>query len=169
MYISRRFTSRFKEIVIWVAYAAMGFGLAFVLSTFVLFGAIVQGNSMYGTIPPQSRVFGLRAPFASSQHARGDIIIMNSPTPQLFSDPVIKRIVGLPGEEIAILGGVVHINGVPLDESYLTESTQGDLAAIAIPDGHFFVMGDNRNNSRDSRYWGSVCVSTIIGRILIYR
>jgi len=169
MYFNCHYTSRFREIAICAVYAAVGFGLAFVLSTYVLFGVVVQGYSMYSTIPPQSRVYGLRVPFMRGQHARGDIVIMTSPVPQRFSEPAIKRIVGLPGEEIATINGIVHINGTPFDEGYLTESIQGDFASITIPCGHFFVMGDNRNNSRDSRYWGPICASTIIGRIFMHR
>jgi len=164
-------TNLLREIAIIGVYAAIGFGLAFVLSAFVLFGATVSTSSMYGTIPPQSRVFGIRTwlPLAQSEPARGDIVVISSPTPHLFTEPVIKRVVGLPSEEIVIRGGIVYINGTPLYESYLAEPARGDLATIHIPDGHFFLMGDNRNNSRDSRHWGAICGTTIIGRILIHR
>jgi len=169
MYPTRRVKFALKEILILTACAAIGLVIAFALNTFVLISARVTSGSMYAAIPPQSRVFGIRTPFAARRFDRGDIVVVASPLPDLFSEPVVKRIVGLPGEQIAIISGIVHIDGVPLHEYYLADTaTQSpDFAPFVIPNDHFFIMGDNRLTSRDSRHWGAVCATTIIGRIIV--
>jgi len=104
--------------------------------------------------------------FNNSPH-RGDVIVFKYP-PDPESIPYIKRIVGLPGDQVHIADGKVYINGLLIDEPYLKVSTNrgGDWT---VPDKQLFVMGDNRNNSRDSRAWGFVPFENIIGRAeLIY-
>ncbi len=77
---------------------------------------------------------------------------------------LIKRVVGLPGDEVAIHDGHVYINGQPLDESYLNQDTRGNLAPRVVPPLHVFVMGDNRRASNDSRSFGPVHIDNILGR-----
>jgi signal peptidase I len=104
--------------------------------------------------------------FNNSPH-RGDVIVFKYP-PDPESIPYIKRVVGLPGDQVHIANGKVYINGQLIDEPYLKVSTNrgGDWT---VPDKQLFVMGDNRNNSRDSRAWGFVPFENIIGRAeLIY-
>lgn len=96
---------------------------------------------------------------------RGDIVVFDPPpAANSKSDiPFIKRVIGLPGETISIKRGTVYINGEPLDESYLSEEPAGDFKPLIIPDGTIFLMGDNRNNSHDSRFWGPLPFQNIIG------
>jgi signal peptidase I len=104
--------------------------------------------------------------FNNSPH-RGDVIVFKYP-PDPESIPYIKRVIGLPGDQVHIANGKVYINGQLIDEPYLKVSTNrgGDWT---VPDEQLFVMGDNRNNSRDSRAWGFVPFENIIGRAeLIY-
>lgn len=104
--------------------------------------------------------------FNNSPH-RGDVIVFKYP-PDPESIPYIKRVVGLPGDQVHIANGKVYIDGQLIDEPYLKVSTNrgGDWT---VPDKQLFVMGDNRNNSRDSRAWGFVPFENIIGRAeLIY-
>jgi signal peptidase I len=98
---------------------------------------------------------------------RGDIIVLHPPVDQ--GKPYIKRIIGLPGERIAIRDGGVYINGERLQEQYLngvTTSWGGSVGheEITIPEGRVFVMGDNRNNSTDSRIFGTIEIDEIIGK-----
>jgi signal peptidase I len=98
---------------------------------------------------------------------RGDIVVLHPPVDQ--GKPYIKRIIGLPGERIAIRDGAVYINGERLEENYLngiTTSWGGSVGHedITIPDGRVFVMGDNRNNSTDSRIFGTIEIDEIIGK-----
>jgi signal peptidase I len=97
---------------------------------------------------------------------RGDIVVFQPPT--MHSEPYIKRIIGLPGERVSIHDGAVHIDGKRLDEPYLNAPTNGqgvmtDGSHVVEPD-HVFVLGDNRGNSSDSRMFGSIPISSIIGK-----
>jgi len=156
-----------KELLIWCICLAVGIGASLFLNNHVLVNAQVLTGSMEGTIMTQSRVFGLRAGLFTDSVGRGDIIVFASPIPDEFSEPFIKRIIALPGEEIAIIGGEVHINGQPLAESYVADAMRQDFAPVTVPEGSIFVMGDNRNYSRDSREWGAISKDSIIGRIYL--
>lgn len=105
-------------------------------------------------------------PFGPPQ--RGDIVVFTPPNGS--DEPYIKRIIGLPGDEVAIHDGAVYINGKRLEEPYLRAATtwRGMLEEpIVVPPGHVFVMGDNRNNSSDSRVFGPVPLERIIGKAWI--
>jgi signal peptidase I len=101
---------------------------------------------------------------------RGDIVVLHPPVDQ--GKPYIKRVIGLPGERIAIHDGAVYINGERLDEAYLgglATSWSGSVGQeeITIGDGQVFVMGDNRGNSTDSRIFGAVDIDELIGKAWI--
>lgn len=101
---------------------------------------------------------------------RGDIVVLHPPVDQ--GKPYIKRVIGLPGEQLSIQDGAVFINGERLEESYLngiatTWSGSIGQEAITIPEGQVFVMGDNRNNSTDSRVFGPIDIDDIIGKAWI--
>ena len=99
--------------------------------------------------------------------ARGDVVVLNPPTPS--AQPYIKRIIGLPGESIEFRNGFVYIDGERLDEPYIeqgiTRCGNSDFCSIdEIPDGYVYVLGDNRNNSSDSRSFGLVAIDRIVGK-----
>lgn len=96
---------------------------------------------------------------------RGDIVILHHPVPGQERD-LVKRVVGLPGDRLRIRGGVVQINGRELIEPYVKEPWRGDLPEVTIPAGMYFVMGDNRNNSLDSRVFGPVSEDLIVGKAM---
>ena len=156
-----------KEILSWAIWISLGIALAMFLNSRVLVNAHVLTGSMEGTIMASSRVFGLRTSFIFDTPHRGDIIVFDSPLPQEYAEPFIKRVIALPGEEIKVYGGIVHIDGQAILESYVDQEMQRDFEPFVVPEGAVFVMGDNRNHSRDSRDWGAVCKSTIIGRIYL--
>lgn len=96
---------------------------------------------------------------------RGDVVVLHDPT-----DPrtdLIKRVIGLPGETIAITNGRVLIDGDALDEPYIRARWDGSMRPVTLHDGDYFVMGDNRNNSTDSRAFGPVSGSEFIGREIV--
>ena len=109
-------------------------------------------------------------PFAHTPE-RGDVIVFDAPTrPQDF----VKRVVGLPGEKVTIVSGVVHINGKVLDEPYLSTS-KSQISMTCTPhtqtfgcvlqENEYFVLGDNRASSHDSRDWGPVPLENIVGKV----
>lgn len=97
---------------------------------------------------------------------RGDIIVFHPPVES--NKPFIKRIIGLPGDHVTFQGGYVYINGQRLNEPYIngpiTDCPPGRYCDVVVPQGQVFVMGDNRQNSDDSRYFGTVNISEIIGK-----
>lgn len=103
--------------------------------------------------------------YAFRQPERGEIVVLKNPNPG--QPDLIKRIIGLPGETIEVRGGQVHVNGQPLTEPYLAQPMGIDTPATQVQAGQFFVMGDNRNNSEDSRRFGTRPAADIVGRAWI--
>lgn len=99
---------------------------------------------------------------------RGDIVVFNPPG-RSSDKPYIKRVIGLPGEQVTFGGGHVFIDGVQVQEPYIDDTFQciGSHCDVVVPDGHIYVLGDNRNNSTDSRTFGVVAVDSIIGKAWI--
>lgn len=95
---------------------------------------------------------------------RGDVIVFRYPNDP--SRDFIKRVIGVPGDTVSIQEGVVSVNGVPLEEPYINFATGGDKEAVVVPPGNYFVLGDNRANSSDSRSWGFVPEENIIGKAM---
>ena len=96
---------------------------------------------------------------------RGDIIVFDPPTAS--KKPYIKRVIAVPGERVAFEGGKVYVNGVMLDEPYIEDKTNcrgGEYCDMIVPEGTIFVLGDNRENSSDSRVFGPVPVGNVIGK-----
>ena len=103
---------------------------------------------------------------------RGDVVVFQAPTKP--ARDFVKRIVGLPGERIEIRAGIVYINGVKLTEPYLSDSNlTGSMECVpklerlncSLPENQFFVLGDNRGSSNDSRDWGTVPLGNIVGKV----
>jgi signal peptidase I len=93
---------------------------------------------------------------------RGDIVVFRYPKD--LSRDFIKRIIALPGETVEIRGGKVFVNGVALKEEYVRDNPSYVFEPTKVPPGHYFVLGDNRNNSSDSHVWGMVPEENVIGR-----
>ena len=93
---------------------------------------------------------------------RGEVIIFQFPEDE--TRDFVKRVIGLPGEKVEIRRGQVFVNDEPLDEPYITRKSQDDMDPIRIAEGMYFVLGDNRVASHDSRAWGSVPKENLIGR-----
>lgn len=101
--------------------------------------------------------------FETGAIKRGDVIVFDPPVDS--DEPYVKRVIGLPGDEVVIKDGAVFINGTLVEEPY-TEAYLRNGGTWEVPEGEIFVMGDNRNNSSDSRSWGTVPVENIIGKAL---
>jgi len=97
---------------------------------------------------------------------RGDIIVLHHRV-QVENRDLVKRVIGLPGDTVEVRDGVVIINGRILEEPYITEPWGGNFDAKVMPPGQYFVMGDNRNNSLDSRIFGPVLIEDIVGKALV--
>jgi len=126
----------------------------------------VDGFSMIPTLQNGEYILVNRLAYKTGQPERGDIIVFSLPADN--GQDLIKRVIGLPGETVHISDGSVTINGVKLQESYIAQDPLyfGDWT---VPEGYLFVLGDNRNDSRDSHQWGLLPLENVIGKsVLIY-
>lgn len=150
-----------KEIISWIKTIVLAFVIALFLNHFIIVNANVPTGSMLHTIEIGDRLIGNRLAYKSKDPQRGDIVMFQFPLDE--SQIYIKRLIGLPGEHIEISDGKIYINGneTPLQEDYLWEEwiEMSDGIVYDIPEGYYFMMGDNRNNSLDSRYWARYAVT----------
>lgn len=139
------------------------------LNQFVLINARIPSESMQNTIMVGNQIFGNRLAYRNSDPERFDIVIFRYPDDpdQLF----IKRVIGLPGETVEIKDGKVYINGsdTPLDDSFCPETPIGDFGPYEVPEDSYFMLGDNRNWSKDSRFWENTYVheDAILGKAVL--
>ncbi len=157
-----------KEIISWLLYFVAAVAIALFLKTFVIINATVPTGSMENTIMPGDCIMGFRLAYTFSEPKRGDIIIFKYPDDE--TQKYVKRIIGLPGDTVTIEDGEIYINGsaTPYQESYLKEEwiiATGPYE-FEVPEDSYLVLGDNRNDSKDARYWSNSYVSKdeIIGK-----
>lgn len=160
--------SAVREALSWCMTFVVAIVLALLLKNYIIINATVPTGSMEHTIEPGDDLFGLRVAYNFTEPKRGDIIIFKFPDDE--SEKYVKRIIGLPGEKVTIKEAKVYINDseVPLDEDYLKEKwvlATGPFE-FDVPEDCYFVMGDNRNDSYDARYWDNTYVTKdeIIGK-----
>jgi signal peptidase I len=147
------------ETLIWAV-------LLFVLINLVSARVRVDGASMLPTLTNGELVIVNKLAYKLGEPARGDIIVFYFPVDP--SQEFIKRVVGLPGDQVSIHKGAILINGQRLDEPYLSVKPNYD-GDWTVGNGQLFVLGDNRNNSLDSHNWGTVPMEYVIGKaIFIY-
>ena len=143
--------------------------LALGIRTFVAEARYIPSGSMLPTLEINDRLIIDKVGYKLGDPHRGDVVVFN-PTEELkkqYKDAFIKRIIGLPGETVEVKNGLVFINGEPLPEKYIAEKPQYNWGPGTVPEGSYLVLGDNRNNSYDSHYWGFVPRENIIGRATV--
>ena len=126
----------------------------------------VDGFSMNPTLQNGEYILVNKLAYKTGKPQRGDIVVFMFP--MNLEEDLIKRVIGLPGESVSVKDGVVSINGAPLNEPYINAAPfyNGEWQ---VPEGQLFVLGDNRNDSRDSHQWGLLPIENVIGKaVLIY-
>jgi len=157
-----------KIILEWVRMVLIALVISFFIRTYVAEARWVPTESMAPTIKAGDHLMTEKIAFKIKGIERGDIVVFTPPEKvNVENEDFVKRVIGLPGETIYIKDGVVYINDQPLNEPYILEKTKRDFYPFTIPDNCVFVMGDNRNNSYDSRYWGALPIENIIGRVVV--
>ncbi|HZK52723.1 MAG TPA: signal peptidase I [Desulfosporosinus sp.] len=158
---SMRFLFELVEIVL------IAFALSWVLRTYVIEARKVPTGSMLPTIQLEDRVIVDKFFYKHFDHiVPGDIIVFHPPPSAHATEDFIKRVVGMAGDTVEIRNHTTFVNNQPLYEPYVTDQSKNDFGPIVIPAASVFVMGDNRNNSADSREWGFLPVENITGRSL---
>ncbi len=148
-----------KELISWIKVIITAVLIALALDFLVIANAVVPTGSMENTVPVGSRIIGFRLYYLFQEPQRGDIVIFKFPDDE--KKDYLKRIIGLPGDTVEIVDGKVYINGSeePLDEPYLSEEPVGSYGPYVVPEDSYFMMGDNRNYSNDSRFWETTYVT----------
>lgn len=134
---------------------ALSVVLSFGIRTFVAEARYIPTGSMLSTIQINDRLLIDKLAYRFSEPQRGDIVVFNPPKTlqeQKFYDAFIKRVIGLPGDTVEVKNNQVFINGTALEESYLDPGNQPkyEYGPVVVPQGAYWVLGDNRNNSHDS-------------------
>ena len=142
-----------QEILSYIKILAVAVIVAFLFTRFIIVNAQVPSGSMENTILTGDRLIGFRLAYLFHEPERGDIVIFKYPDDE--KQNFVKRVIGIPGDVVQIIHGKVYVNGNELDEPYLREpmNDNEEEQVFVVPEGHYFVMGDNRNDSLDSRYW----------------
>lgn len=182
-YRRRRFEKWFgprgASFVEWALVIVGAILLALVVKVFLLQAFYIPSLSMSPTLHEGDRVLVNKLSYRLHDVNRGDVIVFERPASETSSTipDLIKRVVGLPGESISFIDGAVYVDGKRLDESYLSDGTVTSSAnapnkctaeaPCVVPSGQVWVMGDNRSDSKDSRYFGSIDESTIVGRAFV--
>ena len=154
-----------KAAVIEIAYVLVGALAIFLLFQFTLQNSIVDGTSMEPNLMNADRLLVSKVSYAFGEPERGDIIVF--PSPYEDGREFIKRIIGMPGETVQIINGSVRINGQPIEEPYLVNRDGRDYPSTVIPQGEYFVLGDNRLVSLDSRQGWTVSRDDVDGKAWI--
>lgn len=158
-----------KSLMENVRLVAIALTIAIFVRVFIAEPRFIPSPSMVPTLAVGDRLLVEKVSYHLHSPTRGDIVVFEPP-PQLqeygyqASQAFIKRVVGLPGQQVQVSQGKVYVDGEPLAESYIAEAPQYEMPPVQVPAGQLFVMGDNRNDSNDSHIWGFLPIENVIGR-----
>jgi signal peptidase I len=154
-----------EELVAWLKTLVSAAVYAVLIVTFVMQVARVEGQSMAPTLEDQDRLIVNKLVYRIADPRRGDIVMLYYPLNPDKS--FVKRVIAEEGDTVRIVDGRVFVNDIPLKDDYVSSEyrSHDDWGPQVIPEGYYFVMGDHRNNSSDSRHWGMVPKRYIIGKV----
>lgn len=160
---SRVTRMRFKEGVDSIVWAGV---VALLLIHFVVRSFYIPSGSMIPTLQVNDFILVNEFLYRIAEPARGEIVVFRSPEKGRAADKtdLIKRVVAVEGDEVEVKDGVLYINDLPQDEPYIKEPIDSDFPKTRVDQGHVFCMGDNRNDSRDSRFIGPIPLENLVGR-----
>jgi signal peptidase I len=160
-----RFVQVQEELIAWVKTLLSAAVYAVLIVTFGFQVARVEGQSMAPTLEDQDRLIVNKFVYRISEPRRGDIVMLYYPVNPQKS--FVKRVIAEEQDTVRILDGQVYVNDIPLPDDFVPQEyrSHDDYGPQVIPEGYYFVMGDHRNNSSDSRNWGFVPKRYIIGKV----
>lgn len=156
-----------SEILEYVQAFAIAIVLAAFIITFIAQSFVVEGSSMEPSLHNRERLLVNKLVYRFKEPQRGDVVVFRYPANP--KRKFIKRIIGVPGDVVEVRDGHVILNGQVLEEDYTMDLTFGTFGPEVVPPGHYFVLGDNRNNSDDSRFpdVGFVPRANIVGKAFV--
>ena len=165
-----RGASGLRNAIEWVVIVVGAFVVALVVKTFLIQAFYIPSESMFPTLTEDDRVLVNKLSYRLHDVRRGDLVVFERPPsePDSTIKDLIKRVVALEGETIEERDGELYIDGRLLEEPYLDDGVDSrNLVRTVVPEGHVFVMGDNRDASRDSRFFGPIDTELIVGRAFV--
>ncbi|MCI3948805.1 MAG: signal peptidase [Acidimicrobiales bacterium] len=159
-----------RNVLEWVLIIGGAFLVAFVVKTFLIQAFFIPSGSMLPTLHEDDRVLVNKLSYDLHDVNRGDLVVFERPEGETAGQikDLIKRVVALPGERIEQRDGDVYIDGQLLEEPYLDDGTETtNLEPQTVPEDHVFVMGDNRDDSMDSRVFSAIDEDLIVGRAFV--
>ena len=157
------------EVISWIKTILLAAVLAGAVNSFLIVNAEVPTGSMENTIMTGDRILALRTSYWFDEPEAGDIAVFRYPDDPTGKTLYVKRIIGTEGDVVEVEDGEVYVNGEMLTEDYIAETTVGDFGPYLVPEDSYFMMGDNRNHSLDSRYWDNKFVheDEILGKVVL--
>ena len=157
------------EVISWVKTILLAMVLAGAVNSFLIVNAEVPTGSMENTIMTGDRILALRTSYWFDEPQAGDVAVFRYPDDPTGKTLYVKRIIGTEGDVILVQDGMVTVNGEVLAEEYIAETTIGDYGPYVVPADSYFMMGDNRNHSLDSRFWDDPYVheDEILGKVVL--
>ncbi|MGB9857865.1 MAG: signal peptidase I [Dictyoglomaceae bacterium] len=163
--LAKRQELKGKEWYEFVETILFAFILAFLIKSFILQISYIPTGSMIPTLNDGEAVLVVRIPYYFREPARGEIIVFKYPLDP--SKEYVKRLIGLPGDTVEIKHGDVYVNGKLLKEDYVKRKSDDNYGPVKVPKDSYFVLGDNRPVSVDSRYWGFVPKKNLVGKAIL--
>ena len=157
------------EVISWIKTILLAAVLAGAVNSFLIVNAQVPTGSMENTIMAGDRILALRTSYWFEEPQAGDITVFRYPDDPSGNTLYVKRIIGAEGDVVEVRDGEVYVNGEQLAEDYIAEKTLGDFGPVTVPADSYFMMGDNRNHSLDSRFWEDKFVEEdeILGKVVL--
>lgn len=161
---------RRRQGIEWLVLVAASLAVALLVRAFLMQAFYIPSESMLPTLHKDDRVLVSKLSYRLHEVHRGDIVVFQAPPEAATSrvKDLIKRVIGLPGETIAGRGGEIYIDGKPLDEPYLPPDIRSrEFAPERVPPDSYWVLGDNRQDSRDSTFFKAIAGGDIVGRAFV--
>lgn len=164
----------FRSVLSWAFYIALVFALVWGLQTFVVCPYTIPSGSMEDTIEVGDNVWSEKVSYYFRDVEQGDIVTFDDP--EIAGRTLIKRVIAVGGQTVDLVDGLVYVDGMALDEPYTNGKPSAPLTPVSgveisypytVPQGEIWVMGDNRTNSADSRYFGSIGEASVSGRAVV--
>lgn len=152
-----------RELLSWIGSLATAVIAALLIITFVFQIIYVDGPSMMNTLLDGERMFVTKINYRFHDPERFDVVVCHYP--ERGNQNFVKRIVGVPGDTVAVRGGQLYVNGEVVAEDYIDNPPQYTMEAVTVAEGHYFVLGDNRAISNDSHIVGQLTRDQIVGEV----